>query len=209
MGSSGCRAGTSISAAYRGPWACLPRGGPESSSAPGWGQTESWEQTALCHPRTGKCTRRTFRASTRVSATRQHLSPDTLTAWGLGHVSHRPRPRQQVARQQVQGCEGDRQGVVAPGGTQQERRVVTSPTGCGQRNSLASVPCGHPHPQGRCRPAEAQPCRDGGASCLSGHQPGLSPEDSAGPHAQEQRSMPKADQQHSCPDHLGMGTVVL
>lgn len=90
-------------AACGGPWACLPWGGPESSSAPGWGQAESWEQTGLCHPRTGKCTRRPFQASTRVSATGQHLSPNGLTAWALGCVSHKPRPRQQAAQQHGPG----------------------------------------------------------------------------------------------------------
>lgn len=91
------------SAACRGPRACLPQGGPEASSAPGRGQAESREQTRLCHSRTGKCTRRPFRASTRVSATGQYLSPDGLTAWALGHVSHKPRPKQQVAQQHGPG----------------------------------------------------------------------------------------------------------
>lgn len=122
-------------------------------------------------------------------------------------MSHKLRPRRQAARQQVQGCEGDRQGAVAPGGRQQERHVVTSPTGHRQWNSLASVPWGHPHPQGRRCPAEVQPCREGGARCFSRYQPGLSSEDSAGPYAQEQRSIPKSDQQHSCPNCPGTDTL--
>lgn len=60
----------------------------------------------------------------------------------------------------VQGCEGTARGPQCLEGDRR-RDVQSRPSpGSGQRNSLASVPWGHP--------AEAQPCSEGALGCFSG-----------------------------------------